>query len=60
LERLERRTSEILDATVFCCGEASDDWKFAGNDSLAYCLGNSIVKVYKLGAWSRMPLSERE
>ena len=59
LERLERRTSEILDATVFCCGEASDDWEFVGNDSLAYRSGNSIVKVYKLGAWLKMAPFER-
>jgi hypothetical protein len=59
LERLGRRTSEILDATVFCCGEVSDDWKFAGNDSLVYFLGKKVVKVYKLGPWPHMSLSER-
>ncbi|BCX14327.1 MAG: hypothetical protein KatS3mg088_010 [Patescibacteria group bacterium] len=45
------RSSDLSDSLFFCCGDLSERWDFAGNDSLVYLFGEHVVKVYNQGKW---------
>lgn len=59
---VERRevlwSSDLSDSLFFCCGDLSERWDFAGNDSLVYLFGKHVVKVYNQGRWKSFPESE--